>query len=581
MKLLSKLPLFTLTLFFGMMSSFAPAIAQEYEEDMSKYSLTDIQRSDSLFYDAMKAKVQNDPKRVQDALLAFTEQRPKNATGWYELSRIYLNDKKIQAAETTIKKAISLDGDNKWYRSQYATVLEYNNEPREAADLLMKMAKAEKFNLEYLYRATALYKRAKRYQDAQEALNMLIEQDGEDEAYLMEKGDIYTIEKDWDNAAKIMERLIEINPMEGRYYVDLANIYELAKDTYKSEEVYRRAQNMLPDDPFLQKALAIKSISNSDSTGFSKNMKKLVLNKSLSVEEQVNMLDNYVNLPYNDANKWAEALEIADELAKQHPDNALVAFVRGRILRYNSQPDKAVAEFKRSLSIDQSSLGVWEELFSSAVEKNQADSLNAYTDRALRIFPNNAIMHYYKGIALMNKDDNAGAIKTFNRAIDMFPDDNTLGLSRVYSILGDIYHNMKEHKLSDENYRKAIKLEPDNPFSLNNFAYYLSERGESLDEAEQMSRRSLERAPNEATFLDTYGWILYKQGKYSKAKEYIQKALISRPDQSDGTVYDHLGDVLYKLNDKEGALQNWQKAKEKGTDNPNLDKKIQEQKLYE
>ncbi len=581
MNLLSKLPLFSLTLFFGTILCYAPAVAQEQDEDMSKYSLTDIQRSDSLFYDAMKAKVQNDPKRAQDALVAFTEQRPKNAVGWYELSRIYLSDKKIQAAESSIKKAISIDDKNKWYRSQYATVLEYNNEPREAADLLMKMAKAEKFNLEYLYRATSLYKRAKRYQDAQEALDMLIEQDGEDEAYLLEKADIYTIEKDWDNAAKIMERLIAINPMEGRYYVDLANIYEKAKDNFKAEEVFKRAHNMLPDDPYLQQAMVIKSINKSDSTGFTQNVRKLVLNKSLTVEAQVELLDNYINTTGNDPAKWTEVLEIADELVKQHPNNGLVAFERGEILLRNQQFGKAIEEYKRSLAIDPSKLLVWEALFTSSVEKSNADSLNAYADRALRLFPNNAIVHYYKGVAQMNKDDNAAAIKTLTRAIDMFPDENTIGVARVHSLLGDIYHNTKEHKLSDENYRKAIKLEPNNVLSLNNFAYYLSERGESLDEAEQMSRRSLEVAPNEATFLDTYGWILYKQGKYSKAKEYIQKALDNRPDQQDGTVYDHMGDVLYKLNDKDGALKNWQKAKEKGTDNPNLDKKIQEQTLYE
>ena len=115
---------------------------------------------------------------------------------------------------------------------------------------------------------------------------------------------------------------------------------------------------------------------------------------------------------------------------------------------------------------------------------------------------------------------------------------------------------------------------------LNNFAYFLPVRGENLEEAERMSRLTLELVPNEATFMDTYGWILYKQGKYTKAKEFVQKAL-DKSETVDGTLYDHMGDIYFQLKDKEKAMEYWQKAKEKGTDNPLIDKKIQEQKLYE
>jgi len=88
-------------------------------------------------------------------------------------------------------------------------------------------------------------------------------------------------------------------------------------------------------------------------------------------------------------------------------------------------------------------------------------------------------------------------------------------------------------------------------------------------------------APDEATFLDTYGWILYKEAKYDKAKEYIQKAVDANPADADGTLFEHLGDVYYKLDDKDKAVQYWQKAKDKGIDNPLIDKKILEKKLYE
>jgi Tfp pilus assembly protein PilF len=116
---------------------------------------------------------------------------------------------------------------------------------------------------------------------------------------------------------------------------------------------------------------------------------------------------------------------------------------------------------------------------------------------------------------------------------------------------------------------------------LNNYSYYLSERGERLDVAKTMSEKSLHLRPDETTFLDTYGWILYKKGEYSKAKDAVQTAVNKGDKKADGTIFDHLGNIYYKLNDKEKAVYYWKIAKERGSDDPLLDKKIGEGKLYE
>ena len=95
-----------------------------------------------------------------------------------------------------------------------------------------------------------------------------------------------------------------------------------------------------------------------------------------------------------------------------------------------------------------------------------------------------------------------------------------------------------------------------------------------------MSKKTLQLQPDSKSFLDTYGWILYQQGKYTEAKDYIEKA-IKAGGQEDGTLYEHLGDIYYKLNEVDKAKENWKKAKEKGEDSPLLNKKMNEGKLYE
>ncbi|MFA6059781.1 MAG: tetratricopeptide repeat protein, partial [Taibaiella sp.] len=132
---------------------------------------------------------------------------------------------------------------------------------------------------------------------------------------------------------------------------------------------------------------------------------------------------------------------------------------------------------------------------------------------------------------------------------------------------------------SDSCYRAALNLQPDNATALNNFSYYLSVRGENLEEAARMSEKSLKLRPNEATFLDTYGWILYKQGKFKEAKIYIQKAIELSPNNGDPTLWEHLGDIEYKLGNKKQALEHWKAAQGKGELSVTLQQKINEQKL--
>jgi Tfp pilus assembly protein PilF len=240
-----------------------------------------------------------------------------------------------------------------------------------------------------------------------------------------------------------------------------------------------------------------------------------------------------------------------------------------------------VIEYKRSLALKPSNFNVWQSLLNNYLEKQDADSLVKYSEKAMRVFPNQAQVHYYNSIGHMNRKEYPAAIKAINRAIDMQPENNKQALVQMYSLLADLYHSNKQDELSDKTFDKILMILPNDASALNNYSYFLSERGIRLDDAERMSKMSLEINPREATFLDTYGWILYKKGNYEKAKEYIQQAVDKAGVKADATLYDHLGNVYYKLNDKVKALQYWKIAKEKGSDDQWLDKKIQEGKLYE
>ncbi|MDF2431568.1 MAG: hypothetical protein JWP44_1199, partial [Mucilaginibacter sp.] len=112
------------------------------------------------------------------------------------------------------------------------------------------------------------------------------------------------------------------------------------------------------------------------------------------------------------------------------------------------------------------------------------------------------------------------------------------------------------------------------------YAYYLSLRGEQWDKAARMSKQSNDLQPNNASFEDTYAWILFKQKDYANAKQWIEKAIADDKDNS-AVKSEHYGDIMFYLGNIDAAVENWKKAKAHGDHSPALDRKINERKYTE
>ncbi len=581
MKLFHRIILITL----GTLCYIPIAFSQEAQYSISTEGSTQPQDhhddfAERLYYDATKAVMLDDVKQADSLFKVFIRLKPDDAAGYYELANLSLRKKKESEALGYIKKAVSLDGENKWYKSLYADILANEEQYVEAANIYNDLAKNEEYNQDYLQKASLLYQQSGKYKEALAELDKLIEENGPDEDYLLQKQQIYIKQNDVDDAVKVLQELIDKNPREGKYYALLGEVYDNYKFPQKAEEVYKKGMQMAPDDPNLQLSIAEHYRKDNDTAKYNEYVKKAILNKNLDAESQLSLLLPYLQNIKVDSERKKEGLAIGGQLASENENDAQVQAIYGDILAVNNEPERAVEQYKKSITIDPSKFPVWQQLLYSYTEKKDADSLIKYGEKALKLFPTQAIISYLYGIGEMNKGKYTDAIKSINRAIDAQPDENAQLLAEMYATLGDLYYTIKEYTLCDSNFNRSLRLDPNNATTLNNYSYYLSERGARLEDAEEMSKHSLE-IRNEPTFMDTYGWILYKMGKYDKAKEYIQKAIDANPQNSDATVYDHLGDVYYKLNDKDKAVELWKRAKEKGSDDPQIEKKIQERTLYE
>ncbi len=139
-------------------------------------------------------------------------------------------------------------------------------------------------------------------------------------------------------------------------------------------------------------------------------------------------------------------------------------------------------------------------------------------------------------------------------------------------ILANVWDTLAKYALSDSLYSLIIDENPDLDIALNNFAYSLALRGKDLAKASRMVSKALKIAPDNASYLDTKGWLLYLTGNYQEAKEYVAKAASLAKDNPE--ILEHLGDILMKLNKSEEAKGHYRQALEYDPDNEALKEKL-------
>lgn len=126
------------------------------------------------------------------------------------------------------------------------------------------------------------------------------------------------------------------------------------------------------------------------------------------------------------------------------------------------------------------------------------------------------------------------------------------------NIIADCYSYLNKDAEAEKYYLKGLKIDPENPTINNNYAYLLTKRKDRLQDALKFSEKALKYEPNNGAYLDTYGWVLFRMGNYEKAKEYLEKALLTGFDNCE--LYEHLYEVNFKLGFYNEAYKYLQKA---------------------
>jgi Flp pilus assembly protein TadD len=130
-----------------------------------------------------------------------------------------------------------------------------------------------------------------------------------------------------------------------------------------------------------------------------------------------------------------------------------------------------------------------------------------------------------------------------------------------YFQLGAACERAGDYPAAEKHFQKCLQLSPEFAEALNYLGYMWADRGEHLDQARDMIERAVKQEPENEAFLDSLGWVLFRQGQAAPALEYLQKAqrLSEKPDAE---MYDHLGEVFNKLGQVDKAVEAWKKSLE-------------------
>jgi tetratricopeptide (TPR) repeat protein len=396
----------------------------------------------------------------------------------------------------------------------------------------------------------------------------------------LQKQRIFMVVNKPEKAVSEVESLIEAFPDESvRYYSMLAEIYMQQNKPDIAAGFYRKIIELDPGNPYVHISLSDYYRKKGDPGKSFEELKAGFANPALDVDTKIRVMMTYYNVDEIYGSKKDQVSELTAVLLKAHPGDPKALSLNGDMLLNNEKFSEAREAFRQVLASDSSSYSVWESLLQADAALLDWNALAYESSRAMDLFPFQPVPYFFNGLALLQLKNPADAIKTLKSGSKLVTGNEQL-LVQFYSNLGDAYNQVKEYSMSDEYYEKVLKMDPENSYVLNNYAYYLSLRGENLDKALKMARLSVSKDSLNPANIDTYGWVLYKLGRYEEAKTWVGKA-ISKSSKVDADLMEHYGDILFKLGKKEEALEYWEKARVAGGNSEILQRKIREQKIVE
>ncbi|MCD8262046.1 MAG: tetratricopeptide repeat protein [Bacteroides sp.] len=537
------------------------------EEEQRKY--------DYFFLEASRLKAAGEPDAAFDMLCHCIVLDPEAPEALFEISQFYLYLRQPEKSEEALRKAVKNDPDNFWYNQALVGFYQQQGKRDEALEALESMARRFPDRREPIFGLIDLYSQTQDYSKLITALDKLEERIGKSEELTLEKFRIYLQMGDEKKAFREVENLSAEYPNDFRYKILVGDFY---LQNGKEDEAYKIFREVLEAEP--DNALALYALANYyQATGrkeeYEAQIDTLLLSPKVDPEIKLGVMQKLIMRNEQAEGDSIRIIRLFDTILERDREDTNIPMLYSQYLYTKGMKEEAIPVLERIIDLDPENLPARLQLLSNALMANDYAGVIRISEPAILATPNALEFYFYLAIAYHQEKREEDAVEISRKALLQVDDATDKKIvSDFYNIMGDIYHTQDKVTEAFAAYDSALVYNPENIPVLNNYAYYLSLERRDLDRAEEMSYKTIKAEPNNATYLDTYAWILFEKGRYADAKIYIDDAMKNGGEESD-VVVEHAGDIYCMTGDKEKALEYWKQALEMGSESETLKKKVE------
>ena len=530
------------------------AVAQDTERS---------RRYDYFFLEAICQQEKGCHDAAFDLLTHCVQIDSTRSEAYYYLARYYDYLKNKDKALAYSEKAAQLEPDNVTYLETLANTYIARRQYDKAIDALEQVFSMNSEREDVLSLLVQLYEQQQDYEGAIRTLTRLETMEGKSERLSMAKSELYTRKGDKKAAINEMKQLADQYPNDQNYRCLYGTTLYLNGQQKKAVAIYNDILKIEPDNRSAQMALLSHYNEIGDSVQARQWLDRMLMNKNATTQDRVLLLRQVIGESERNGGDSTQVLRLFHRVLNLPQADADLAIFCATYMNLKKMPNDSISPIlERALALEPANAAARLQLVSYAWQAEDRDRVIALCQDARQYNPDEMAFYYYQGIAYFQKDQLDQALNAFQNGIGVITAQSDPAIvSDFYAVMGDILHQKGQAREAFVAYDSCLVWKEDNIGCLNNYAYYLSELGEQLDKAEQMSYRTIKAEPKNSTYLDTYAWILFMQKRYSEAKIYIDQTLQYDTDTS-AVLLEHAGDIYYQAGDAAQALEYWRQALE-------------------
>jgi len=531
---------------------------------------------DYFFLEAMVQRQKGHNDAAFDLLRHCVEINPDAAEAHYYLAQYYSGLKNDSLAVMHILRAAELSPDNETYLETLAQVYIRQQKYPEAIAAVEQLYDRNKEREDLLEMLFQLYQQESDFRHAIGVLERMETIDGKSERLSMAKSEIYTRLGDKKAAIAEVEALARQYPNDLNYLAMYADMLMMNDQEKKALKTYAQILQEEPDNSRVLMSMRNYYLSKSNLAMADSMTNRILLSKAASQQDKMWLIRQEIQASENADGDSTRVLALFDQLNAIHPD-ADMLIMQATYMNLKQMPKDSINRvLEQVLTIAPDNAAARLQLVGNAWGSDDMDRVVSLCQGGRQYNPDEMAFYYYQGIAYYKQDKLDEALSAFQNGIGVINSESDPSIvSDFYAVMGDILHQKGQADAAYAAYDSCLVWKDDNIGCLNNYAYYLSEQGEQLEKAEQMSYKTIKAEPKNSTYLDTYAWILFMQRRYSEAKVYIDQALQNKNDSLDNSVIlEHAGDIYACCEEGDKALAYWQDALKGAPENQVLIRKI-------